>query len=125
MEGPHYDGRVASLLVTEGPLAGRRLEVGAALVVGRGNADVIVEDNLISRRHALIRAVDDAFEIEDLDSLNGTWVNGRRIEAPARLEPGDVVRLGATLIRVEHEPVRHVTAPAEPPPQFRDRKSVV
>ena len=104
--------RVASLLVTEGPLSGRRLEIGTVLVLGRGNADLIIEDTLISRRHALIRAAGDAFEIEDLDSLNGTWVNGSRIESPARLEPGDTVRVGATVIRVEHDRV----ARDEPPP---------
>jgi class 3 adenylate cyclase len=92
---------VASLLVTEGPLAGRRLQVESVLVLGRGNADLVIEDGLISRRHALIRAVDDAFEIEDLDSLNGTFVNGTRIDATVRLEPGDTVRLGATVIEVE------------------------
>lgn len=90
-----------SLLVKEGPLAGQRLEPEPLLVLGRGTADVVIDDPQISRRHALIRAVDDGFEVEDLDSLNGTWVNGSRIEATARLEPGDVVRLGTTVIAVE------------------------
>jgi class 3 adenylate cyclase len=98
---------VPSLLVKEGPHAGRRLEVESALVVGRGNADLVVDDPQISRRHALIRAVDDTLEIEDLDSLNGTFVNGTRIVEPARLAPGDLVRIGETTIEVQH---------ATPPP---------
>jgi class 3 adenylate cyclase len=102
---------VPSILVKEGPLAGQRLEVAPEVVLGRGNADVVIEDPQISRRHALIRAVDGVFEIEDLDSLNGTWVNGSRIDSAVRLEPGDVVRLGATVLAVEGPPV-----PVAPPP---------
>jgi class 3 adenylate cyclase len=77
------------------------LEVESALVLGRGNADVVIDDPQISRRHALIRAAGGSLEIEDLDSLNGTWVNGSRIDTAARLEPGHVVRLGTTVIEVE------------------------
>ena len=106
---------MASLVITEGPLKGRRLEVGSALVLGRGNADVIIPDGLISRRHAVIRAAGATFEIEDLDSLNGTWVNGSRIESPARLGPGDLVRIGSTAIDVQHDPESAVRAP-EPTP---------
>ena len=103
---------MASLLVTEGPLAGRRLQVDSVLVLGRGNADLVIEDGLISRRHALIRAVEDAFELEDLDSLNGTFVNGSRIAGSVRLEPGDTVRLGATVIEVERRARARGTAAA-------------
>ena len=114
-----------SILVKEGPLTGQRLEVEPALVLGRGNADVVIEDPQISRRHALIRAVDGVFEIEDLDSLNGTWVNGSRITSTVRLEPGDVVRLGATVLAVEGQRVP-VAAPAaldlgEPPAEQLSR----
>jgi class 3 adenylate cyclase len=69
-------------------------------VLGRGDADVVIDDQEISRRHALIRAGGDWLEIEDLDSLNGTWVNGRRIQS-ARLGPGDVVKIGNTVVAVE------------------------
>ncbi|MDP9232156.1 MAG: FHA domain-containing protein, partial [Actinomycetota bacterium] len=69
--------------------------------MGRGDADLVIDDPEISRRHALIRTRDDVFEIDDLDSLNGTWVNGQRIQQTARLSHGDVVRLGKTVIAVE------------------------
>ena len=94
-----------SLLVTEGPLAGRRLflEPHDEAVLGRANADVTIEDPLVSRRHAVIRSRPPELEIEDLGSLNGTWVNGRRITAARSLQPGDLIRVGNTVARVEAE----------------------
>jgi class 3 adenylate cyclase len=105
---------VPSLLVKEGPLAGQHLRVDSMLVLGRGNADLVIDDKEISRRHALIRTGDGFFEIVDLDSLNGTWVNGVRIQAPARLSPGDVIRLGKTLLEVEAEAERAPSPPLAP-----------
>jgi class 3 adenylate cyclase len=103
---------VPALLAKEGPLAGRRLQVDASLTLGRGEADVVVDDPEISRRHAVIRAGAGFFEIEDLDSLNGTWVNGQRISGTARLEPGDIIRLGKTVLEVQaEEPAARADAP--------------
>jgi ABC-type multidrug transport system fused ATPase/permease subunit/pSer/pThr/pTyr-binding forkhead associated (FHA) protein len=90
-----------ALMVKNGSLAGRWVEVDGELIVGRQDADVTIDDERISRRHALIRAVAGGLAIEDLGSLNGTWVNGTRVEASTRLEPGDIVEVGRTLIEVE------------------------
>ena len=98
-----YHCGVPSLFVKEGPLTGQHLSVDSMLVLGRGNADVVIDDLEISRRHALIRAGEDFFEVVDLDSLNGTWLNGRRIHEAARVGPGDVIRLGKTVLEVEAE----------------------
>jgi pSer/pThr/pTyr-binding forkhead associated (FHA) protein len=87
-------GAQLELIVTNGPLAGHRFEVSSALVIGRVNADLTIEDEWISRRHAIVRPAAGGIEVEDLGSLNGTWLNGRRIEAPTRVEPGDVIALG-------------------------------
>lgn len=90
-----------SLVVKEGPLAGRRIEVDAELVVGREDAGLTIEDEEISRRHAAFRLRDGALEIEDLGSTNGTHVNGSRISGPTRLSGGDSVKLGKTVLEVE------------------------
>ena len=90
-----------SFLVREGPLEGDRLDVESQVVLGRGDADVVIDDPQISRRHALVRAAGELLEIVDLDSLNGTWVNGQRIDAAMLVRPGDVVRLGSTLLELE------------------------
>jgi pSer/pThr/pTyr-binding forkhead associated (FHA) protein len=105
-----------SLLIAEGSRAGERIEVAAELVLGREGADVIIEDGELSRRHARVRPSDGAVEVEDLDSLNGTWVNGVRISAPTMLGPGDLLRLGSTTLEVEAEPPRLAETIYEPQP---------
>jgi pSer/pThr/pTyr-binding forkhead associated (FHA) protein len=114
---------------TAGPLAGQRVQVASALVLGR-QADLVVDDPQVSRRHAVLRPAGDALEVEDLGSLNGTWVNGARIDGPTRLAPGDRVRLGDTTFEVEGPPATEaapasVPAPAlpfDPPPQRPRRR---
>jgi pSer/pThr/pTyr-binding forkhead associated (FHA) protein len=88
------------VVFTSGPLAGRDVEVTAALVLGRQAADLLIDDPEVSRRHAALRPAGDGLELEDLGSLNGTWVNGTRIQGPVRLEPGDRVQLGDTSFEV-------------------------
>jgi DNA-binding CsgD family transcriptional regulator len=81
------------------------LIASAVFVVGRGAyADLQLEDESVSRRHALFRIDDDAtLTVEDLGSRNGTYVNDRRIAGRVSLSLGDHVALGSvdlTLIRV-------------------------
>jgi pSer/pThr/pTyr-binding forkhead associated (FHA) protein len=104
-----------ALRFTAGPLAGRRVEVTSALVLGRQAADLVLEDPQVSRRHASVRPAGDALEVEDHGSLNGTWVNGARVGGATRLAPGDRVRLGDTVFEVEGVAV--VAAPTEASPQ--------
>ena len=91
-----------SLRAREGPLAGQRLTVESALTLGRGAADVVIDDPEISRRHALVRAGDGYLEIEDLDSLNGTWVNGSRIHTGHYhvLKNGDILQIGTVQMKI-------------------------
>jgi class 3 adenylate cyclase len=98
--------QLPTLLITSGPLEGRRLtlEAGSELVVGREEADVTIQDPQISRRHATIRVVEGELEIRDLGSLNGTWVNERKIDGATRLKPGDRIQVGNTSIDVEGPP---------------------
>ena len=104
-----------ALRFTAGPLAGRRVEVASALVLGRQAADLVIEDPQVSRRHASVRPAGDTLEVEDHGSRNGTWVNGVRVDGTTRLAPGDRVRVGDTLFEVEGPAVR--AAPTEASPQ--------
>ena len=97
----------AVLIFTQGPLTGQRLEPEGELVIGREGAALTIEDSELSRRHAVVRPVDGGIEIEDLGSLNGTFVNGQRITAPTRLAGGDSVKLGQSVLALEG-----ATAPA-------------
>ena len=72
-----------------------RILSGAVRTVGRATgADFIVDAPLVSRVHCRIVALPDGnLEVRDLESTNGTFVNGRRIDS-ARLASGDKIRIG-------------------------------
>ena len=126
---------MAMLRITDGPALGRKLELDEEIVIGRENADLTIADPELSRRHAAFRPSGDAVEVEDLGSLNGTFIEGERIEGSTRLEANATIKLGTTLVAVEFpvatpdvtvarpiidEPAPFVTAPrriaTEPPP---------
>jgi len=90
-----------AVVVTTGPEAGRRVELGLEVAVGRQDADLVVEDPEVSRRHAVLRSSGGSVIVEDLDSTNGTFVNGERIRSPVTVGPGDQVRVGRTTLEIE------------------------
>ena len=92
---------VPTLIAREGPLAGRRFELDDEVVLGREGATITLNDEETSRRHAAIRVVADKATIEDLGSTTGTFVDGRRIDAPTELKGGETIKLGQTVFYVE------------------------
>ncbi|HEX7478355.1 MAG TPA: FHA domain-containing protein [Polyangiales bacterium] len=65
-------------------------------VAGRvPECDLVLDDSLVSRKHASFRVVGDEVEVRDLGSRNGVTVNGTRIAEPTRLRHGDRVRIGS------------------------------
>ena len=79
---------------------GKEFPVRKETTIGRQDADVTIQDEEVSRRHAIVRPVDGALEIEDLGSLNGTHVNGTKVTSVARLAPGDVIQVGQCQLEV-------------------------
>jgi pSer/pThr/pTyr-binding forkhead associated (FHA) protein len=77
------------------------VEVEADVVIGREDADLTIPDEEISRRHAVVRPVERGVVVEDLGSLNGTFVNGEQISEPLTLTLGSMLRLGNSEIQVE------------------------
>jgi class 3 adenylate cyclase len=91
----------AVVAILDGSEVGRRIDIAGRLTVGRGDdAGVVIDDPEISRSHAVFGMTPEGLEIQDLGSLNGTWVNGERITSPTLLAPGDAVKIGATRIEV-------------------------
>jgi pSer/pThr/pTyr-binding forkhead associated (FHA) protein len=89
------------LLVEKGPDRGKSVTVvvGAQIVAGRDkDANLQLSDNMASRRHFLIASKGSIFGLKDLDSANGTLVNGRKAEGAHRLVFGDSIQVGETLI---------------------------
>jgi FHA domain len=90
-----------AVVVKTGSEAGRRLELGGAVAIGRQDGDLVLEDPEVSRRHAVLRREGESIVVEDLDSTNGTFVNGERIRSPIPIGPGDLVRVGRTTLEIE------------------------
>jgi predicted Zn finger-like uncharacterized protein len=65
---------------------------------GRRNADVLVDDPDVSRQHAVVERYDEKYLLKDLESTNGTYVNGQRVTVTF-LEEGDVIRMGKSVYR--------------------------
>ena len=77
-----------------------RLPPGTVKTIGRSTgAEFIVEAPLVSRLHCQITSTADALHVKDLDSTNGTFVNGRRITF-AKLLQGDRLRVGRVELRI-------------------------
>ena len=68
-------------------------------VIGRApDCAITVSDGSISSRHARVTRSPEGFSIEDLQSRNGTFVNGEKVDKPRLLADGDVVRLGKVIM---------------------------
>ena len=77
-----------------------------SVVTGLGRAPsntVIVEDSFASSEHAILSLRNGRWWLEDLDSRNGTRLNGERLTAPAIVATGDEVGVGSVRLRIELE----------------------
>ena len=91
-------GPTGSLVLADG---GRLVVGDEPLTIGRlPECDVVVGDPNVSRRHAEVRRQDGQFVVVDLDSTNGTTVNGARVKE-RRLADGDEIAVGGTRLRFE------------------------
>ncbi|MFI5053215.1 MAG: DHA2 family efflux MFS transporter permease subunit [Acidimicrobiia bacterium] len=89
------------LRIVEGPATGQTVALGERVVIGRDRAcDVLVADDEVSRRHVRITPVNGHAQVEDLGSLNGTFVNNERILEPRTIELGDRIELGGTVLEL-------------------------
>jgi len=86
------------LLVTRGRASRGSLSLDRPVItIGRDPAnDLVLMDEQVSRQHAQIRQETGGAVIYDLNSTNGTFVNGKRITGPCPLRPGDVIAVGDT-----------------------------
>ncbi|HEY7020717.1 MAG TPA: FHA domain-containing protein [Ktedonobacterales bacterium] len=101
-----------ALVGETGALIGRRWELSERTTrIGRDPAAaIIVQDSSVSRFHAQITRQASGYYLADLESSNGTQVNGEPVSEPHRIVAGDVLRFGEVVFRCEEVPI--ISAPA-------------
>jgi DNA-binding CsgD family transcriptional regulator len=110
--------------------AGRELVAleGGRLTLGSDAANdlALAADPTLSRLHAVLERYGAGWCVRDLDSRNGTFVNGQRVWRERPLRPGDELRVGATrLVYRNEEPTSAGTQAGEPAPQLTRREREV
>jgi pSer/pThr/pTyr-binding forkhead associated (FHA) protein len=91
--------------VSKGPkeINGLKVAVTTPVVVGRASgADILVNAEFVSGRHARFTPIDERLVVEDLGSTNGTMVNNRAINEPYELFDGDSIQIGDVVLQVQH-----------------------
>jgi pSer/pThr/pTyr-binding forkhead associated (FHA) protein len=79
-----------------------RLLPGTIKTIGRAiGADFIVDATMVSRVHCRLTAGASEIELEDLESTNGTFLNGRRVDGSARVKAGDRIGVGRVELIVD------------------------
>ena len=79
------------------PVASTHLAVDDVVIGRDASADLVLDHERISRRHALIACTEEGYLLSDLGSSNGTRVNGEWVTDPVLLQDGDVIELGDAL----------------------------
>jgi pSer/pThr/pTyr-binding forkhead associated (FHA) protein len=93
----------ATLVMQQGPQAGKTYSLNKpSLAIGRSEeCEVVIDDKRVSRRHAVLRWKRRELLVEDLNSANGTLVNGLPIHAPKVVQDGDVIAIGPALFGLQ------------------------
>ena len=90
------------LSVIEGDsLRGKSFDLSDELIIGRADrCHLVLDDTYVSQVHARVFSKGEAFMVEDMGSTNGTYLNKRRLTAPAELQRGDRVKIGKTILEM-------------------------
>ncbi|MFT4260074.1 FHA domain-containing protein [Microbacterium sp.] len=97
--GPATTANAKRLVITSGPKAGLELALtGDSLSIGRSSESaLVIRDDYTSSHHARLQVRGDTWTIQDLDSTNGTFVDGKRVSGAAvSLTLGSPIKVGAT-----------------------------
>ena len=88
-----------TLHVLQGPDKGRIYETpNEPVIIGRTSDQIQLSDHSASRRHVEIKPSNGTWILTDLNSSNGTYVNGQRVVRPTELKHGDQIKVGSTLL---------------------------
>jgi len=93
---------IGYLIIKNGNYRGRVFQLVEKTTVGRKEGNIIVRDPQMSRRHACITRDQDRFYIEDLNTINGTFLNGAAVSEKKYLEQDDVLLIGETAFEFKY-----------------------
>ena len=96
---PHADATTPRrLVITSGPKEGMEIELPSEqLTIGRsGESGLVIRDDYTSTHHARLMLWNDEWVIQDLDSTNGTFLDGTRVTLPTPVPVGSTVTIGTT-----------------------------
>ena len=80
------------------------LKKQSSVIIGRSNeADITIKDNIVSRKHARITKKGNRYILEDINSTNGVFVNGKKINGKKEISPSDEVRIGLALFKLNDD----------------------
>ena len=83
-------------------------------VIGRDpNSDIVIEDIEVSKNHLAITRKGNTFQIEDQNSTNGTFLNGKKLRKPTAIKNGDLISLGKNIV-LEFVYEKHDEIPESP-----------
>ncbi len=93
------DNAVPILVVQEGQLAGKRWPLNKTeFVIGRGeDCDIVLPDRQVSRHHFRVVRDDNGYNVEDLGSKNGTYINGAPVRGSMQLQDGDEIQVALSV----------------------------
>ena len=96
------------LVVVEGPELGRAVALDVPRTVGTASGnDLMLSDDRVSGQHLRLEREGTGFRVKDLESTNGTWLEGARI-TEVTLRPGATLKVGRTFLRVQQIGRAHV-----------------
>jgi pSer/pThr/pTyr-binding forkhead associated (FHA) protein len=96
---PHADASTPRrLVITSGPREGLEIDLPSEqLTIGRSSeSGLVIRDDYTSTHHARLMLWNDQWVIQDLDSTNGTFLEGSRVMLPTPVPPGTPVTIGTT-----------------------------
>lgn len=100
-EAQRADERQPALVMLQGDLPGQvfRLPIGRQLIGRKGDCQIRLREKAVSAHHAEIVHTEAGVSVSDLESTNGTVVNGRRIRTPVFLAQGNLLKLGNSVFK--------------------------
>ncbi len=119
------DGASRKPMLFSPPLPPVSLAERQSVVIGRSReCDLVLAAGDASRRHCEVTRRGDVFVVRDLESRNGTVVNGERVESERALEPGDQIELGSSTVTFcQVDTGLHAQAPNNAETQFFTKRA--